>query len=104
MWCANSEVLRQQLVDSVAAQQSKLKSLQQESAEIDRNLRALGEPDTSAGFDFYNQLTAAQLLVLVQVESSDATFRLDRVSGKKLLKLAAGGTVRKGYLTLHLRR
>jgi hypothetical protein len=73
----NSEVLKQQLVDSVAAQEAKLKSLEQESAEIDKNLRAVGEPDTSAAFDFHNQLSAAQLLL--QVESSDATFRLDRL-------------------------
>jgi hypothetical protein len=73
----NSEVLKQQLVDSVAAQEAKLKSLEQESAEIDKNLRAVGEPDTSAAFDFHNQLSAAQLSL--QVESSDATFRLDRL-------------------------
>jgi hypothetical protein len=73
----NSEVLRQQVVDSIAAQQAKLKSLAPESAEIDKNLRAVGEPDTSAAFDFHNQLTAAQLLL--QVESGDATFRLDQL-------------------------
>jgi hypothetical protein len=73
----NSEVLKQQLVDSVAAEEAKLKSLEQESVEIDKNLRAVGEPDTSAAFDFHNQLTAAQLLL--QVESGDATFRLDRL-------------------------
>lgn len=73
----NSEVLKQQLVDGIAVQEGRLKSLQQESAEIDKNLRALGEPDTSAGLDFQNQLTAAQLLL--QIESSDATFRLDHL-------------------------
>ena len=73
----NSEVLRQQLLDSVAAQEGKLQSLSQESGLIDKNLRAIGDPDTSAAFDFHNQLTAAQLLL--QVETGDAIFRLDRL-------------------------
>lgn len=73
----SSEVLKQQLVDGIVVQESKLKSLQEESSEIDKNLRAIGEPDTSAAFDFQNQLTAAQLLL--QIESADATFRVDRL-------------------------
>ena len=73
----NSEVLRQQLLDSVAAQEGKLKSLSEEGAAIDKNLRAIGDPDTSAAFDFHNQLTAAQLLL--QLETGDATFRLNRL-------------------------
>jgi hypothetical protein len=72
----NSEVLHQQLLDSVAAQEQKLKSLREESSDIDKNLRAIGEPDTSAALDFHNQLIAAQLLL--QVETGDASFRLDR--------------------------
>lgn len=70
----NSEVLKQQLVDGIAAQDAKLKSLQQETTEIEKNLQAIGEPDTSAAFDFHNQLTAAQLLL--QIEEGDASFRL----------------------------
>lgn len=66
--------LRQQMEASIAAQQSKLKSLQQESAEIDKNLQLIGEPDTSAALDFHNQLAAARLLL--EVEAGDATFRL----------------------------
>jgi len=73
----NSEVLRQELLDSSAAEESKLKSLQEENATIESDLRAIGEPDTSAAFDFHNQLIAAQLLL--QVEISDAMFRLDRL-------------------------
>jgi hypothetical protein len=73
----NAEVLRQQLVDNVAVQESKLKSLQEESGQIDKNLQLLGSPDTSAAFDFHNQLTAAQLLL--QVETGDASFRSDRL-------------------------
>ena len=75
----NSEVLKQQLVDGIAVEEERLKSLENESAQIDKNLRAIGEPDTSAAFDFYNQLTAAQLLL--QIETGDTTFRLDHLHG-----------------------
>ncbi len=73
----NAEVLRQQLIDSVTVQQSKLKSLQAERAQIDKSLQLVGAPDTSAAFDFHNQLTAAELLL--QVETGDASFRLDQL-------------------------
>lgn len=73
----NSEILRQELLDSIAAQESKLKSLQQENASIDKDLRAIGEPDTSTAVDFHNQLVAAELLL--KVETDDATFRLGRL-------------------------
>jgi len=66
--------LRQQMEASISAQQSKLRSLHEESAEIDKNLQLIGEPDTSAALDFHNQLAAARLLL--DVESGDATFRL----------------------------
>jgi hypothetical protein len=69
--------LRQQMEASISAQQSKLRSLQEESAEIDKNLQLIGEPDTSAALDFHNQLAAARLLL--NVESGDATFRLARL-------------------------
>ena len=73
----NAEVLRQQLIDSVTVQQSKLKSLQAERAQIDKSLQLVGAPETSAAFDFHNQLTAAELLL--QVETGDASFRLDQL-------------------------
>jgi hypothetical protein len=73
----NSAVLKQQLLAVVAVEEGRLKSLQDESAEIDKNLRAIGEPDTSAAFDFHNQMTATQLLL--QVETGDATFRLNHL-------------------------
>jgi len=69
--------LRQQLEASVAAQQSKLKSLAEESAQIDQTLKLVSEPDTSASLDFRNQLTAARLLL--EVESGDAQFRVARL-------------------------
>ena len=73
----NMEVLRQQLLDDVVAQETRLKSLHEDSEEIDKNLRMIGDPDTSAAFDFHNQLTAAQLLL--QIESGDASFRVDQL-------------------------
>jgi len=71
------EVLRQQLVDSVAVQEARLKSLDDENKQIDKNLQLVASPDTSTAFDFHNQLAAAQ--VLLQIETADAAFRIDRL-------------------------
>jgi conjugal transfer/entry exclusion protein len=73
----NMGVLHQELIENVSVQEAKLKSLQNESKQIDKNLQALGNPDTSAAFDFHNQLSAAQLLL--EVETRDASFRIDRL-------------------------
>jgi hypothetical protein len=73
----NMEVLRQQLLDSATVQEAKLKSLQAESGQIDKNLQSVTNPDTSAALDFRNQLSAAQLLL--QVETGDASFRAGRL-------------------------
>lgn len=71
------EVLRQQIVDGIAVQQAKLKSLQEESSQIEMNLQLVVNPDTSAAFDFHNQLTASHLLL--QIEAGDATFRIQKL-------------------------
>lgn len=71
------EVLRQQLVDSAAVQEARLQSLQEESQQLDKNLQLVATPDTSAAFDFRNQLAAAQLLL--QIETVDASFRIERL-------------------------
>ena len=73
----NMEVLHQQLLDNVVVQETRLKSVQKESGQIEKNLQIVGDPETSAAFDFYNQLTAAHLLL--QIESGDASFRIDRL-------------------------
>jgi len=73
----NVEVLHQQLLDNVAAQESRLKSLQAESGEIDKNLQFVANPDTAMALDFRNQLTSAKLLL--QIETGDASFRIDRL-------------------------
>jgi hypothetical protein len=69
----NMEVLRQQIVDGITAQNSKLNDLAREQQELEKNLAAVASPDTSAAVDFNNQLTAA--LLLLRVETGDATFR-----------------------------
>lgn len=73
----NVEVLRQQLLDSISVEESKLKSLREESGQIEKNLQLVANPDTSAAFDFRNQLTAAQLLL--EIELNDATFRIQKL-------------------------
>jgi hypothetical protein len=80
------EVLRQQLVDSVAVHEARLQSLQDESQQLDKNLQLVATPDTSAALNFRNQLVAAQLLL--EIETVDASLRIEalaRVPGKKLL-------------------
>jgi hypothetical protein len=69
------EVLRQQLTSSVTVQEAKLKSLQEEGQQIAKNLQLVASPDTSAAFDFHNQLATAQLLL--EIETGDARFRID---------------------------
>jgi hypothetical protein len=71
------EVLRQQLLETVSVQEARLKSVQEEGKQINSNLQLVANPDTSAAFDFHNQLTAAQLLL--QIENSDASFRIDHL-------------------------
>ncbi|MGC2389726.1 MAG: hypothetical protein WA621_10040 [Candidatus Acidiferrum sp.] len=70
-----AEVLRQQLVDSISVQETRLKSLQEESGQLEKNLALVANPDTSAALDFSNQLTAAQLLL--EIEARDASFRMN---------------------------
>ena len=65
---------RQQVVDAIAAQNSKLNGLAHEQQEMQNNLAAVASPDTSAAADFNNQLNAA--ILLLQVETGDATFRM----------------------------
>lgn len=73
----NMRVLHQQLEESISVQEAKLKSLQEESSQLDKSLQSVLNPDTSAAFDFHNQLSAAQLLL--QIEEGDASFRIDQL-------------------------
>lgn len=73
----SANVLKQQLVDGISAQDGRLKPLQEEEKQIESNLQLLGDSGTAAAVDFRNQLTTAQLLL--QIEIGDASFRLDRL-------------------------
>jgi len=68
------EILRQQLADGISVQEAKLRSLQEESSQINKSLELVANPDTSAAVDFQNQLMTAQLVL--QIEIGDATFRI----------------------------
>lgn len=71
------EALRQQVVDGVTVQENRLKSLQEESAEVEKSLALVTNPDTAAALEFSNQLTATRLLL--DIEAGDATFRRERL-------------------------
>jgi len=73
----NSDVLKQQLVNSISVQDNRLKAFQEEQKQIETNLQLLGRAETSAALDFGNQLSTAKLLL--QIEIGDAAFRLDQL-------------------------
>lgn len=73
----NADILKQQVVDGISAQDTRLKALQEQLKQIESNLQLVGSADTTAALDFHNQLTTAQLLL--QIEVGDASFRLDRL-------------------------
>jgi hypothetical protein len=73
----NAEILKQQVVDGISVQDSRLKALQQEQKQIESNLQLVVSAETTAALDFRNQLTTAQLLL--NIEIGDSTFRLDRL-------------------------
>jgi len=71
------EVLQDQVQQTIAVQENRIKSIQQESEEIETNLKLVGDADTSAALDFRNQLISTQLLI--GIETGDASYRLDRL-------------------------
>lgn len=71
------EVLRTQVTDNIAAQQSRLDALQHEAQQIEKNLQLVSTPDTTAAYDFRNQLTTTQ--ILLGIETGDSTFRLEHL-------------------------
>ena len=75
----NAAVLKQQVTAGVSVQESRLKSLQNEKKQVENNLHLVESADTTAAFDFQNQLTSTQLLL--DIEMGDATFRLDQMRG-----------------------
>jgi len=73
----SAEVLKEQLHDTLAAQEARLKSLQSEQDRVASNLQFVGTVDTAAALDFRNQLTTTQLLL--RIETGDATFRIQEL-------------------------
>jgi hypothetical protein len=71
------EELHTQITENIAAQERRLKSLQEESQQASENLRLIGNADTTAALDFRNDLTATQLLL--DIEIGDTNFRLERL-------------------------
>ncbi len=71
------EVLRVEVQEQIAAQESRLKSLEEEDQEVQKNLKLVAEAETTAALDFRNQLTSTRLLL--EVESGDASYRLERL-------------------------
>jgi hypothetical protein len=71
------EVLRDQAQQTIAAQTSRLESLEKEAQEIEKNLKLVADPETTAALDFRNQLVSTQLLL--EIETGDATYRLSRL-------------------------
>jgi hypothetical protein len=71
------EILRTQIADNIAAQQSRLNALQLESQQLDKNLQLVADPDTSAAYDFRNQLTTTR--ILLAIETGDSTYRLEHL-------------------------
>jgi len=64
-------------LSGISVQDGRLKALQEEQKQIESNLQLLGRAETGAGLDFFNQLTTAKLLL--EIEISDSSFRLDRL-------------------------
>ena len=71
------EVLHAQVVDNITAQQSRLDALQREAQQIEKNLQLVETPDTTAAYDFRNQLATTQLLL--DIETGDSAFRLEHL-------------------------
>ncbi len=75
----NATILQQQVKTSIAAQDARLKSLQEEQQQVADNLQLVNNVDTSTALQFQNQLISTQ--VLLDIEIGDASFRLDQMRG-----------------------
>ncbi len=73
----NMDVLHQELNATIAADEAKQQSLQEQMQEIDSDLKVVAAPDTTASVDFRNQLEAARLLLHIEVD--DTAFRLSHL-------------------------
>ena len=73
----NASILKKQVSDSVAVEESQLIVLQQEADDIESNLKIVANVETSAALSFKNQLLTDRLML--RIELGDATFRLEQL-------------------------
>ena len=73
----NATILQQQVKTSIAAQQTRLKALEEEQQQVADNLQLVNNVDTSTASQFQNQLISIQLLL--DIEIGDASFRRDQM-------------------------
>lgn len=71
------KVLRTQAMNNITTQQNRLDALQLEYRQIEKNLQLVSAPDTTAAYEFRNQLSTTQ--ILLRIEMDDSSFRLDRL-------------------------
>jgi len=73
-----ASILKVQFEQIIDIQRSQLDSLNAQSADTDRNLKALEGVDTDAAMAFRNQLSADQIVLKVDID--DATFRIQKLT------------------------
>jgi len=73
----NATILQQQVKTSIAAQQTRLKALEEEQQQVADNLQLVNNVDTSTALQFQKQLISTQLLL--DIEIGDASFRRDQM-------------------------
>ena len=73
----NATILQQQVKTSIAAQQTRLKALEEEQQQVADNLQLVNNVDTSTASQLQNQLISIQLLL--DIEIGDASFRRDQM-------------------------
>jgi len=69
----NAAILKKQVSDSIAVEETTLAALQEHEKVIEANLEVVQTVDTTAGLEFKNRLTVDQMLLRIEVD--DATFR-----------------------------
>ena len=72
------EVLRTQVNDNIAAQQARLAALQREAQQIEKSLQLVESPDTSAAYDFRNQLASTQIRLAIETGELTPTLKIKR--------------------------
>lgn len=72
-----ADLLKKQMEESAAIEQSQLTALTEQADEIAQNLKSIENIDTNAALTFRNQLTADQLTIQIDIE--DLIFQIDEL-------------------------